>query len=288
MNSGFHPKTGSTKTELLYAAWLINRKKKKMKKSKRLVVLACVLCLTGFAGAMVSTNYNLNWHVTGGGGGPMSSANYRIDGTVGQIIGVSESANYRLEAGYWYGITAPTLPNATFSLELMTGLNLISLPINDPSITTASLLADKLGSNCTEVVKFNAAQQQLQSYVPGVPLNNFAIAGGEGYFVNLNHPTLVLLTGSGWSSPFLVSLVPGLNLIGMPVNDTAVTTASTLAAKIGTSCQEVVNWGSGTQSYVSYVTGVPLNNFAIRAGNGYFVNVNTPTTVTFIGPPWQD
>ena len=72
------------------------------------MVLACVLTLSGLAGAMVSTNYNLSWHVIGGGGGPMNSTNYRMAGTVGQVIGVSESTNYRLEAGYWYGI--PTLP----------------------------------------------------------------------------------------------------------------------------------------------------------------------------------
>jgi hypothetical protein len=82
--------------------------KKKMKKSKRLVALACVLCLTGLAGAMVSTNYDLSWHVIGGGGGPMSSTNYRMASTVGQIIGVSSSEHYQVSGGYWYGIS--TLP----------------------------------------------------------------------------------------------------------------------------------------------------------------------------------
>ena len=74
----------------------------------RALLLVGLICLTGLGGAMVSTNYDLSWHVNGGGGNPMSSTNYRMHGTVGQIIGVSESANYRLEAGYWYGIS--TLP----------------------------------------------------------------------------------------------------------------------------------------------------------------------------------
>jgi parallel beta-helix repeat protein len=172
--------------------------------------------------------------------------------------------------------------------DLAPGFNMISLPVNDASITTAASLAAKLGSNCTEVVTFNGTQQQLQSYVPGVPLNNFAIVGGRGYFVNLNHPTSVLITGTGWPSPFGVSLVPGLNLIGLPVNDTSVTTASTLAAKIGGNCKEVVNWERGTQSYVSYVTGVPLNDFVIRAGDGYFVTVDNQTEVTFEGSSWEN
>jgi hypothetical protein len=77
---------------------------------KRLTVLACLLslaCIT-IIYAQTSPNYNLSWHVIGGGGGPMSSTNYRMASTVGQIIGVSSSENYRLEAGYWYGIS--TLP----------------------------------------------------------------------------------------------------------------------------------------------------------------------------------
>ena len=170
---------------------------------------------------------------------------------------------------------------SSVSLDLVPGFNLISLPVNDSSITTAASLAAKLGPNCTEVVKFNSAQQQLQSYVPGVPLNNFAIVGGEGYFVNLNNPTTVLFSGNGWLSPFHMSLVKDLNLIGVPVNDAAITTASTLAAKIGTNCQEVVNWESGMQAYVSYVPGVPLNNFAIRSGEGYFVTMADQADVIF-------
>jgi hypothetical protein len=86
-----------------------------MQRSKRLVALACVLCLVGLAGAMVSTYYDLSWHVIGGGDGPMSSTNYRMASTVGQITGVSEGTNYRLEAGYWSGVSAiPSEPSAVF------------------------------------------------------------------------------------------------------------------------------------------------------------------------------
>jgi hypothetical protein len=71
----------------------------------RVLLLVGLFCLVGLAGAMVSTNYILSWYVIGGGGGLMSSTNYRMASTVGQLIGVSESTNYRLEAGYWYGIS---------------------------------------------------------------------------------------------------------------------------------------------------------------------------------------
>jgi uncharacterized protein YgiM (DUF1202 family) len=81
----------------------------KAKKIVLLVILALVLCLasTGAALAMSSANYNLPWDVLSGGGGDRESGSYRLGDTVGQssAIGPSESTNYRLGGGFWYGVT---------------------------------------------------------------------------------------------------------------------------------------------------------------------------------------
>ena len=80
------------------------------------LIFVGLLCLTSIAYAQVSTNYDLSWHVIGGGGGAMNSASYVLRSTVGQIIGLSSSDNYRMEAGYWNGIvvTAPTISEIKF------------------------------------------------------------------------------------------------------------------------------------------------------------------------------
>lgn len=174
------------------------------------------------------------------------------------------------------------------TLDLVTAYNLISLPVNDPDITTASTLANKIGTNCTEVVKWDTALQQLVSYVIWAPLNNYALLPGVGYFVNILAPTTTTFTGDGWASPFNCSLVVGYNYIGIPVNDTSVTDAASLAAKIGGNCAEVVRWDSASQTFVSYIPGAPLNNFPVRSGGGYLANMNNPATVTFAGAPWHD
>jgi len=174
------------------------------------------------------------------------------------------------------------------TLDLVTGYNLISLPVNDPDIVNASTLANKIGANCTEVVKYDSALQQLVSYVTWAPLNNFALLPGVGYFVNMLAPTTTTFTGDGWASPFNCSLVVGYNYIGIPVNDSSVTNASTLAAKIGGNCTEVVRWDSATQVFTSYIPGVPLNDFPVLRGEGYLANMNNLATVTFAGAPWHD
>lgn len=166
------------------------------------------------------------------------------------------------------------IPAAGFELEFAEGYNMISIPLNDSSVITASDLAAKIGTSCTEVVRWEGASQAYVSHIPGLPLNNFATAVGAGYFVNVNNPTSMTFEGPGWASPCVVALVSGYNMIGVPVNDSSVTTASTLATKIGTGCTEIVRWDSNTQSYISHIPGLPLNDFAITGGQGYFVNVN--------------
>jgi len=80
-----------------------------MKRTTIFLVLLAFFLLAGSALAMRSTNYWLDWFTpaTGGGGGPASSTNYRVNFTVGQsAIGTSASTNYGGCLGYWCGAGA--------------------------------------------------------------------------------------------------------------------------------------------------------------------------------------
>ena len=81
-------------------------------KRKRIIltiILPVVFCLlaAGTALAMSSANYDLPWDVFSGGGiEDRSSSSYILGDTVGQpsAIGPSQSDNYRLGSGFWYGV----------------------------------------------------------------------------------------------------------------------------------------------------------------------------------------
>ena len=69
-----------------------------------LAVGAIILRGAAPAVAQTSTNYNLEWHVIGGGGGPVSSASYVVRSTAGQGVAsppYSASGNYVVSGGYW-------------------------------------------------------------------------------------------------------------------------------------------------------------------------------------------
>ena len=71
-----------------------------------LTVLGVVWGAGGAAQAQTSPGYNLEWHVIGGGGQPVSSAHYAVHSTFGQGAAsppASTSAHYSVSGGYWYG-----------------------------------------------------------------------------------------------------------------------------------------------------------------------------------------
>ncbi|MGD8793855.1 MAG: hypothetical protein PVF47_14985 [Anaerolineae bacterium] len=61
---------------------------------------------SGPAVAQSSSGYNLEWHVIGGGGQPVTSASYALRSTAGQGAAsppYATSSSYVLSGGYWFG-----------------------------------------------------------------------------------------------------------------------------------------------------------------------------------------
>ncbi len=53
-------------------------------------------------------DYQVDWYVVASGGGHSQSANFGVEGTLGQtVIGRSTSANYLVDAGFWWGTVGP-------------------------------------------------------------------------------------------------------------------------------------------------------------------------------------
>lgn len=72
-----------------------------------LLLLAGALALRGAlpAAAQTSASYDLTWNIVGGGGEPMSSANYMVHSTSGQPAAsppYSAGGNSVVSGGYWY------------------------------------------------------------------------------------------------------------------------------------------------------------------------------------------
>jgi len=63
-----------------------------------------IILILMLASTASAQNYSIDWYVIASGGGHAESANFMVDGTIGQpITGISSSANYVVEAGFWVG-----------------------------------------------------------------------------------------------------------------------------------------------------------------------------------------
>jgi hypothetical protein len=85
------------------------------KKQNLLAALLGLLLLGSLVVAFAAApDYVISWWVIAGGGQQAGSANYYLDGTIGQTaIGLTSSGNYRIGSGYWYGALESAAPAPT-------------------------------------------------------------------------------------------------------------------------------------------------------------------------------
>jgi len=237
----------------------------------------------GFAVLYASVEHNYSYNLSAPDGSPLPDGEYTYQAFAKDLAGNTGSSETRV-------VTVSTVTEYNFTIDFAAGYNMITIPVNDTSVTNASTLMDKIGANCQEILKWDKATQQWKSYITGMPsVFDFDIEGGEGCFVRMSSPATVIFMGAGWESPFTISLVTGYDMIGIPVNDTSVTNASTLMDKIGANCQEILKWDKATQAWKSYISGMPsIFDFDIEGGEGSFVRMAAPADVEFVGAPWSD
>jgi hypothetical protein len=159
----------------------------------------------------------------------------------------------------------------TQTLDLAQGWNLVSSEYVDYGYKASTLGL----SSGDQVVQWDPATGVYKTYVVGMPLNDFAIAPSTGYWIfagtaktltlfgDLNHTppvtrSITIPAGGGWA-------IVALN------SEKTTWKASDLAAMFSGGVQQVVKWNTGTQTYTTYVVGMPLNNFSIVPGQAYWI-----------------
>jgi hypothetical protein len=175
-----------------------------------------------------------------------------------------------------------TISNATTAIALLSGWNLISLPISPTVTYTAESMGDEInaqGGNCTKLDRWYGG---WDTHVNGLPFNNFSINIGAGYFIKCTQSSTWTLQGATINQPNSVNLFPGWNLISVPYLP-APLSAEGMGDEInaqGGNCSEVDRWYGGWDFHVN---GLPFNDFAIEKGKGYFVKCSVSSTYTHGG-----
>jgi hypothetical protein len=163
-----------------------------------------------------------------------------------------------------------------FDFSISRHFNSIGLPLVIQSVTNASQLMGEI-PGCTSVARWNSEYQGYEQYVPDIGFNNFTIDMGYPYYIHLAESTIVTFVGNITTPSFnlITTGSTNFNEIIVPLDKTDITTAAELCADIS-GCDCVAYWDAGTHGFLQYYTAIPLvNNFDVRVGYPYYVNVTS-------------
>ncbi len=198
---------------------------------------------------------------------------------------------------YFYKVTAaaaiesePSNVAAEFDYNLITtsGTDINEIVVlmdtqgNSVPITTAEELAKAI-PYCSDVYYWDAEGQGTVGHPKGVPFNNFNIIAGFPYIVNVTSDTVWTVAGSLLDTSFQLITTDGtdINHINVPLNKDKLTTAEELGQDIP-NCSDVYYWDTEGQGTVGHVVGLPFENFNVRAGYPYYVNVTADTDWPYV------
>ena len=98
-----------------------------------------------------------------------------------------------------------------FEMALVSGLNMISLPLMPAEPYTASSFAEAVGA--TIVIRLDTAMQEFVGFTADQEGDGFAIEGGQGYIVNVPGGGMVTFEGTAWDNTMEdAAAAPGIQL----------------------------------------------------------------------------
>ena len=159
-----------------------------------------------------------------------------------------------------------TLVYTTHKIGFKRGWNLVALPLQPKTRYTAELMMKEI-EGATRITRWDKNTQRYVSYIKALPINNFYIEPGEGYFVYVEKDSIFNLKGIILPS-LTIDMAQGWSLVSIPVKcfaeDVCNITGST----------RVTMFNETTQFFVTYLKVFPVvHNFLTEKDKGYFVRV---------------
>ena len=172
--------------------------------------------------------------------------------------------------------TNPVVPDVL--LQLRSGLNMISLPIDPVPARSSFELATELGANVKRISRLNSTTQlmEITEVAEGVPQgDSFSIVAKEGYYIEMIVNQDLILEGSANNAD--VDLAAGMNLVGFQQVTSgmdAYQLLQTIGAESAVASIRHYNQDTGRYETAAYHNGQLVGtNFLIRRGESYLFSM---------------
>ena len=166
-------------------------------------------------------------------------------------------------------------PPETFEKGLVSGWNLISLPLtNDTDMTVANIMDTSLSGSYDSLYKYDASTHSFVALSSEDTMEN-----GVGYFINMTSADMWTYSGSAYT-PMNVGLSQGLNMVGWLNCSKSISGNLT---SIDGNYYYIARWNATSQSYETYNPAAPsaFNDFTtMDRGEGYFISAKGVDTLS--------
>lgn len=192
------------------------------------------------------------------------------------------------------------IPYYTFTLSLVKGFNLISIPLanatverNTVKLERVSDLGKLLGDSWNLIISSDCNTGVFLSYTPTTPFeapSNVKIDGYTGLIVLMKEAKNIKIIGKGWDLDQKILSGTCTNIIGIPLEDDNITRVSDLGQLLGDSWDLIISYDREGKPQ-SYTPTTPLDaksNIVITGGKGLIVVTKKPVTFSITGKPWSD
>ena len=163
--------------------------------------------------------------------GAVSTEGYNINQD-GSVVG-----NYVSPDGRVHGFIARPTDKAvseyfsnTYTVTLSKGLNMLSVPLAQPTPMNAKGLAGIAGA--TTIITLDAETQRFVAWTPSAPDAGFSIEGGKGYIVNVPKPRNFAFVGAPWTDTTETAAAPTAITTDMPTEAWAFVVSGHLKGKL--------------------------------------------------------
>ena len=184
------------------------------------------------------------------------------------------------------GTLALTLSDEV-SQPLQAGWNLIALRASPATTTTASMVCTALNAVTagTAVELDRWVEAGWEGHRCGLPVNDFTLETGLGYFIRLARPVIWTYRGAVVIVPATLSLDTGWNLVGASATSGTPSVASEICTQLNSTqagtAVELDRWVEG--DWEGHPCVLPVHDFTLQAGQGYFVRLRRPATWAPVG-----
>jgi hypothetical protein len=184
-----------------------------------------------------------------------------------------------IKAGEITNLTIPMSPSsqdASRTLSLSPGWNLISLPLQ-PSNTAITSVLNDISTSFTIVWAYDALAGVWKNYQPSAPSDLTAMEAGKGYWIKMTEAKSLVIAGQPASSQ-TISLKTGWNLVGW--NKTTSTPVSTTLTGISSNTSIVWAYDALAGVWKNYQPSAPSDLSNFTPGLGFWIKVNADVNWT--------